>query len=318
MALNCTDIDDVLEKYYLSPTYAFQFCVGFPGNLLVILGYIFFLPEWQSCNIYLFNLAVSDLVFLCTLPRLSYLYANDQSETNPMACIANRYILHVNLYSSILFMVWLSMDRYLLIKHPTKNHRLLKRRAALTITILSWVAVNLEITPMIGLMIQDLQSGNFTRCKDFASLKGDIVDVLGYSFCLTLTGYLLPLLGLCVFSHRIAHLLNVQERALQRRTSSYKRPLRVAVSAAAMFLILYTPYHVMRNVRIASQQPWAGLQLCTKTYIEILYIFTRPLAFLHSVLNPLFYFLIGDKFRDLLLSRLRKLFRKKELQQEPA
>lgn len=317
MVLNCTDIDEVLEKYYLSPSYAFEFCVGFPGNLLVILGYIFCLPEWQSCNIYLFNLAVSDLVFLCTLPRLSYLYANDQSETNPFACIANRYILHVNLYSSILFMVWLSMDRYLLIKHPTKNHCLLKRRAALTISVLSWVVVNAEIIPMIGLMIQDLQSGNFSFCNDFASLKGDI-SVLGYSFGLTLTGYLLPLLGLCVFSHQIAHLLHVQERALQRRTSSYKRPLRVAVSSAAMFLVLYTPYHVLRNVRIASQQPWAGLQECTMTYIKSLYIFTRPLAFTHSVINPVFYFLMGDKFRDLLLSHLRKLFRKKELQQEPA
>lgn len=306
-----------MERYFLSPTYAFEFCVGFPGNLLVILGYIFCLPEWQSCNIYLFNLALSDLVFLCTLPHLSYLYAQDQMEISPLACIINRYILHVNLYSSILFMVWLSMDRYLLIKYPTKNHYLLKRRTAVIITSLSWLAVNVEVTPMVGLMIQDLQRQNMSRCKDFASLKGDI-DVFGYSLGLTLTGYLLPLLGLCVFSHQIAHLLRIQERALQRRTSSYKRPLRVAVSAAVMFLVLYSPYHVLRNVRIGSQQPWAGLQLCTKTYIEALYILSRPLAFFHSVINPVFYFLMGDKFRDLMLSHLRKLFRRKAPQQEPA
>ncbi|KAK9520969.1 hypothetical protein VZT92_020821 [Zoarces viviparus] len=313
MVLNCTEIDDVLERYYLSPSYGIEFCIGFPGNLLVVLGYIFCLPKWQSCNVYLFSLAVSDLLFLCTLPRLSYLYANDQSETSPYACVINRYFLHVNLYSSILFMVWLSMDRFLLIRHPTHNHCLLRPRTALIITGLSWLAVNVEVAPMISLMVHDLKSGNWSRCKDFASLKGD-VNTLGYSLGLTLTGYFLPLLGLCGFSYKIAHLLRVQERAVQRRATSYKRPLRVVASAAVMFLVLYTPYHVLRNVRIASRQSWAGLQLCTRMYIEGLYILTRPLAFLHSVINPVFYFLMGDKFRELLLTKLRKLLRKRQNQ----
>ncbi|XP_042342894.1 succinate receptor 1-like [Plectropomus leopardus] len=314
---SCTEIDDVLERYYLSPFYGIEFCIGFPGNLLVVLGYIFCLPEWQSCNIYLFNLAVSDLIFLCTLPRLSYLYANDQSETSPFACITNRYVLHVNLYSSILFMVWLSMDRFLLIRHPTRNHYLLKPQTALIVSGLSWVAVNVEVAPMISLMVNDLQSRNWSHCKDFASLEGDI-NVFGYSLGLTLTGYLLPLLGLCGFYYQIAHLLRVQERAVQRRTTSYKQPLRVAASAAVMFLVIYTPYHVLRNVRIASRQPWAGLQQCTRMYIEGLYIITRPLAFLHSVINPAFYFLMGDKFRELLLAKIRKVVRKTERQRGSA
>ncbi|XP_035536362.1 succinate receptor 1-like [Morone saxatilis] len=316
MVQNCTEIDDVLQKYYLSPSYGIEFCIGFPGNLLVVLGYIFCLPKWQSCNIYLFNLAVSDLIFLCTLPRLSYLYANDQSETNPFACVINRYILHVNLYSSILFMVWLSMDRFLLIRHPTRNHYLLRPRTALIVTGLSWLAVNVEVAPMIALMVHDLQGTNWSLCNDFASLEGEINN-FGYSLGLTFTGYILPLLGLCGFSHQIAHLLRVQERALQRRTS-FKRPLRVVASAAAMFLFLYTPYHVLRNVSIASMQRWAGLPLCTKMYIKGLYILTRPVAFLHSVINPVFYFLMGDKFRELVFAKLRTLVRKTEQQSTPA
>lgn len=307
----------MLEKYFLSPLYGIEFCIGFPGNLLVVLGYILCLPEWQSYNIYLFNLAVSDLIFLCTLPHLSYLYANNQSVTNPYVCVTNRYILHVNLYSSILFMVWLSMDRFLLIRHPTRNHYLLKPQTALIVTGLSWLAVNVEVAPMIALMVQDLQRGNWSLCEDFASLKGDI-NTLDYSLGLTLTGYILPLLGLCGFSYQIAHLLRVQERALQRRTTSFRRPLRVVASAAAMFLVLYTPYHVVRNIRIASCQVWTGLELCTKMYIEGLYIMTRPLAFLHSVINPVFYFLMGDKFRELLFAKLRKLIRQTEQQREPA
>ncbi|TKS80933.1 Succinate receptor 1 G-protein coupled receptor 91 [Collichthys lucidus] len=318
MTFNCTEINDLLEKYYLAPSYAIEFCIGFLGNLLVVLGYIFCLPEWQSCNIYIFSLALSDLIFLCTLPRLTYLYANGQkTQTTPFVCVMNRYILHVNLYSSILFMVLLSMDRFLLIRHPTRTNVLLRPRTAMIMTGLSWLAVNVQVAPMISLMVQDLHHGNWTLCKDFASLKGDI-DTFGYSLGLTLTGYILPLLGLCGFSYQIAHMLRVQERALQRKTSSFKRPLKLVVSFTAMFLVLYTPYHVLRNVRIAVQQPWAEMQLCTQMYVEGVYIITRPVAFFHSVINPVFYFLMGDKFRMLLYAKLRKLFRKKELQREPA
>ncbi|XP_041654164.1 succinate receptor 1-like [Cheilinus undulatus] len=315
VALNCTQIDVWLEKYYLSPFYGIEFCIGFPGNLLVVFGYIFCLQKWQSFNIYLFSLAVSDLIFLCTLPRLSYLYANHQLENSPAACVINRYVLHVNLYTSILFMVWLSMDRFLLVKHPTRNHYLQSRQAALFITGLSWLAVNVEVAPMIALMVHDLQDENL--CKDFASLKGDI-DPFGYSLGLTVTGYIIPLLGLCGFSYHIAVLLRVQEMALQRRSTTYKRPLRVVTSVAAMFTVLYTPYHLLRNVRIASQQSWAGLQVCTEMYIEAMYIISRPLAFLHSVINPVFYFFMGDQFREQLISKFRKLFRRNNQQREEA
>ena len=314
---NCTEIDVVLEKYFLPTLYSVEFCLGFPGNLLVVLSYIFCLPVWQSCHIYLFNLAVSDLVFLCTLPHLSYSYANGQSISNPFMCIINRYILHVNLHSSILFMVLLSMDRFLLVSHPTRNHRLLNRRAAMVVTGLSWLVVNVEVAPMIALMVQDLQKGNWKQCKDFSSLKGDINSFV-YSLGLTMTGYLLPLLALCAFTYQIAHRLRVQERVLKGRAAPFKRPVRLVALAAAMFLVLYTPYHVMRNIRIASTQVWTGVDPCTLKHIKVLYIVTRPLAFLHSLINPVFYFLIGDKFTTVLLVKMRKLVGKADAQREPA
>ncbi|XP_014909681.1 succinate receptor 1 isoform X1 [Poecilia latipinna] len=316
MVMNSTHLNEVLERYYLSPLYALEFCVGFPLNLVVVLGYIVCLQEWQSCNIYIFSLAISDLVFLCTLPHLSYLYANEQAVTDPALCVINRYVLHVNLYSSILFMVWISMDRFLLIKYPMRNHRLLRPRAALVVTGLTWLVVNVEVCPLITLLMQDLQKKNWSSCEDFASLKGDI-NPLSYSLGLTVTGYILPLLALCAFSQQIFHLLQMQERAVQHRTS-YKRPLRVVASATVMFLILYTPYHVLRNVRIASQQLWAHVDSSSLDYIKAMYVLTRPLAFLHSVINPIFYFLMGDKFRELLMSKIRNVRSKIKLRQESA
>ncbi|KAG7265396.1 hypothetical protein CRUP_027678 [Coryphaenoides rupestris] len=246
MELDCRQLNNLLERYYLAPFYGVEFCLGFPGNLLVVLCYVFWLPQWRSINVYLFNLAVSDLLFLCTLPRLCYLYANGHLETNPYICVINRYLLHVNLYSSILFMVWVSMDRMLFITYPFRNHYLLTTRAALAVSGLSWLAVNAQVAPLVPLMIQDLHRDNCSHCRDFASLQGDL-NTIGYSVGLTLTGYILPLVGIWVFSRRISCLLHSQEKALGARAASYGRALRVSQAAAAMFLVLYTPYHVMRN-----------------------------------------------------------------------
>lgn len=208
----------------------------------------------------------------------------------------------------------------MLVKHPMRNHFLLKPKTALILTAVSWLAVNVEIAPMIALMVSDLRSVMGQQCNDFASLNGQHVNVFGYSLGLTFTGYVFPLLGICYFSYQISHLLRVQEQALQRKTSSFKRPLRVVASAAAMFLVLYTPYHVLRNIRIASKElkEWDGAEKCTLRYIEALYILARPVAFLHSVINPLFYFLMGDHFRELLLAKMRKLTRKSQTEQELA
>eukprot|EP00063_Salmo_salar_P044210 XP_014019045.1 PREDICTED: succinate receptor 1 isoform X2 [Salmo salar] len=311
MVYNCTMLNDFLLEYYLTPAYALEFALGFPSNLLVVLGYVFCLPEWKSTNVYLFNLAVSDLIFLCTLPRLSYLYANAQSEDNVFGCIINRYILHTNLYSSILFMVWVSMDRFLLVRHPSRLHFLLTNKAALCLSLMTWVAVNMQVAPLMFYMVQDMQKGNWSLCKDFGSL-GVMENLLGYSMGLTVTGYLLPLLGLGFFSYHINRLLRVQAEVIQGTRTSFRRPVRVVSAVAAMFLVLYLPYHLLRNVRIASRHPWAGLSDCHKIYIESAYILTRPVAFVHSVINPVFYFFMGDKFRDLLLAKIRSLVRQLE------
>ncbi|KAG7319595.1 hypothetical protein KOW79_016738 [Hemibagrus wyckioides] len=306
MDSNCSDVITLLlEKYYLSPMYGLEFALGFIGNLVVVLGYIFCLPAWKSTNVYLFNLAMSDLIFLCTLPELSYNYAHNLKKFNTALCMINRYILHVNLYSSILFMMWVSVDRFLLLCHPQREHVLLTLKASLCITVLNWIWVNIQITPLIVIIIQDLQQNRQTVCRDFASLGVPKVTLI-YSIVLTITGYVMPLVALFWASQKMVSVLVQREEVLG---TSFQRPVRIVRSAAIMFLVLYTPFHVMRNVRIASQLPELNLSQCIIDHINAVYIVTRPIAFAHSVINPVFYFLMTDSFKEALQNKWRQLKR---------
>ncbi|XP_060762614.1 succinate receptor 1-like [Neoarius graeffei] len=303
---NCSSaITPLLQRYYLSPVYGLQATIGFIGNLIVVLGYIFCLPAWKSTNVYLFNLSVSDLIFLCTFPELSYNYAYNQKKFNSSLCVINRYILFVNLYSSILFMMWVSVDRYLLLCHPQREHTLLTLKAALCITFLNWIWVNAQIAPLIIFIIQDLDQNGWTVCRDFASL-GVAKVILIYSVVLTITGYVMPLVGLFLSSQKMVSLLTKRE---EMRGTSFQRPVRIVRIATIMFLLFYTPIHIMRNVRFASRIPELNLSQCIMDYINSAYIVSRPFAYFNSVINPVFYFLMTDSFQEALQDKWRKLKR---------
>lgn len=284
--------------------YVAEFAIGFLGNLAVILGYVFCLPSWKSINVYMFNLAISDLIFMCTLPGLAYNYMHNQLFP-PAYCVVTRYILHVDLYASILFMVWVGVDRFLLLWYPQRNHFLLTWKASLFVCFLNWIWVMIVIAPLIKFVIDDLKKNNWTKCNDFASMY-QTTPVLIYSLLLTTIAYVLPLLTLYLLSTRMVSLLKKREEVLG---TSFQRPVSIVKAAAVMLLVLYMPIHVMRNIRLTSQHPGLGLSQCTKAYIEAAYIITRPIAFSHSVINPVFYVLMTDRFREILQDKWKQFAR---------
>lgn len=303
---NWVAAEAALEKYYLPIFYGTEFIVGILGNTAVVFSYLFCLKNWNSSNIYLFNLSISDLAFLCTLPLLMRSYADGSWVYGDMLCIGNRYVLHANLYTSILFLTFISIDRYLLMKYPFREHLVQKKASAVLISLAIWVLVTLELLPILPL-INPVITNNGTSCNDYAS-SGDPRYNLIYSMCLTLFGFLIPLFAMCFFYFKMV--LFLKQRTRQLATAlPLEKPLNLVIMAVVIFSLLFTPYHVMRNVRIASRLGSWERYGCSQAVINSLYILSRPLAFLNSVINPLFYFLMGDHYRDMLMSKLRQHFK---------
>ncbi|NWT94519.1 SUCR1 protein, partial [Urocynchramus pylzowi] len=294
----------LLEKYYLSTMYSLEFIIGAIGNTIVVFGYIFCLKKWKSGNIYLFNLSISDLLFLCTLPILVNSYSKDQWAKESTLCHSNRFLLHANLYSSILFLTVISVDRYMLMKHPFRDHILQKRRTAVVVSVAIWIGVILELLPLLH-FLEPLTSANNYKCLDYAS-SGDPAKNLVYSMFLTVFGFLIPLLTMCCFYVKMVRFL--KNRSEQVRSAlTLEKPLTLVILTVVTFSLLFTPYHVMRNVRIASRIPALNASECTQGTISTIYIITRPFAFLNSAINPVFYFLMGDHFREMLMAKTRQL-----------
>ncbi|NXH95609.1 SUCR1 protein, partial [Pachycephala philippinensis] len=301
---DCLLTNRVLEKYYLSTMYSLEFILGVIGNTIVVFGYIFCLKKWKSGNIYLFNLSVSDLLFLCTLPILVNSYSQGHWAKEGTLCHSNRFLLHANLYSSILFLTAISVDRYMLIKHPFRDHVLQKRRTAVMVSIAIWIGVILELLPLVH-FLEPLTPDNNYKCLDYAS-SGDAATSLIYSMFLTVFGFLIPLLIMCCFYVKMVRFLKNRSEHLSSALT-LEKPLTLVILTVVIFSLLFTPYHVMRNVRIASRIQALNVSECTQGIISTIYIITRPFAFLNSAINPVFYFLMGDHFREMLMAKTRQL-----------
>ncbi|NWX22321.1 SUCR1 protein, partial [Aegotheles bennettii] len=304
---DCLLMNRALEKYYLSTMYSLEFILGFIGNFIAVFGYIFCLKKWKSGNIYLFNLSLSDLIFLCTLPVLVTSYSRDQWPRETTLCHSNRFLLHANLYSSILFLTIISIDRYMLIKYPFREHFLQKRKAALIVSVAIWIWVILELLPLVH-FLEPVTAANNYKCLDYAS-SGDPMKSLIYSMFLTVFGFLVPLVIMCCFYVKMVLFLKNRSKQLSSLLTLDK-PLTLVVLTMVIFSLLFTPYHIMRNVRLASQIPALNVSACTQSIINTAYIVTRPIAFLNSAINPVFYFLMGDHFREMLMAKTRQLLRR--------
>uniref|UniRef100_A0A8B9M7W6 Succinate receptor 1 n=1 Tax=Accipiter nisus TaxID=211598 RepID=A0A8B9M7W6_9AVES len=306
--LVCTDgcllVNRALEKYYLSTMYSIEFILGFIGNTIVMFGYIFCLKNWKSGNVYLFNLSLSDLLFLCTLPILVNSYSRDHWAKETIWCHCNRFLLHANLYSSILFLTVISVDRYMLIKYPFREHFLQKRTMALIVSVAIWIGVVLELLPLIY-FLEPIAPASQYKCLDYAS-SGDPAKNLIYSMFLTVFGFLIPLVVMCCFYVKMVLFLKTRSEQLSSLLT-LEKPLALVILAMVTFSLLFTPYHIMRNVRLASRIPALNVSVCTQGIINSIYIITRPIAFLNSTINPVFYFLMGDHFREMLMAKTRQL-----------
>ncbi|XP_007900686.1 succinate receptor 1-like [Callorhinchus milii] len=307
---SCPKINEDLEWEYLPIMYSIEFFVGLIGNLTVIFGYVFCLKEWKCSNIYLFNLSITDLAFLCTLPLLVNQYKNkSQWQFSDLLCKFNRFLLYNNMYLSILFLTCISVDRYLLVMNPLKMYKFQNKRGAMLVCFLLYMSVTLALIPMfVFIGPQDIthDEENITACVDFAS-SGNANHSLIYSMCLTIFCFIFPQCVMIFSGIQTARALKKMSKQ-HRRNISLEKPLNLVILAVGSFTVFFTPYHIMRNLRIISRMKSLGFLSCTKSYIKAGYTVTRPIAYLNAATNPIFYFLLGDKFRETLMSSIKSIF----------
>ncbi|XP_039504315.1 2-oxoglutarate receptor 1a.1 [Pimephales promelas] len=293
---NCTEVDDLMKRYYLPATYGAIFIVGAVGNIIALLVYVLKLRPWRSCTIIMVNLVITDLLFMVSLPFLIYYYVLDDSWTLGVTmCRFARFMFHFNLYGSILFLTCLAIFRYVAIVHPLHMQSLKQKRWGVLACVLVWVVTTGELAPIFN-MFDTVPKDNKTYCLDFASNKTEIV--WPYSWVLTILGYLLPLLVVCLCYWRIIKELKKGPHVGNKRRVKARR---LIVLILTCFVVCFLPFHVLRALRIYTRLTPDGDCMLDRG-AHAAYIISRPIAVINVIFNLLLYTLSRDfkqAFKDL-------------------
>ncbi|XP_071380493.1 2-oxoglutarate receptor 1-like [Centroberyx affinis] len=293
---NCTNVDRLVKRYYLPVTYSIIFVVGLVGNVTSICVYLTKLRPWKSSSVIMVNLALTDLLYVLSMPFLAYYYTNGDSWTlGDFMCRFVRFGFHFNLYGSILFLTCMAVFRYVVVVKPLWAAQVQRKSWGIAACTAVWVITAAEITPMLTMITLE-ELNNQTYCLDFASNTPSMV--WWYGWLLTALGFLLPLV--VVF---LCYIGIVKQLAKGPYTScpSRNRARRVTVLILVVFVMCFLPYHILRVLRIDTRRK-PETPCMMERGVHAAYIISRPLAGFNTFFNLALYTLSGDKFRQAFLS----------------
>ncbi|XP_016351403.1 P2Y purinoceptor 1-like [Sinocyclocheilus anshuiensis] len=275
---------------FLPSVYVTVFTLGVIGNCL---GLKSMYDNWRkigNVNIFVLNLCLADILYLLTLPYLVVYYASNSKWTfGDVFCKLLRLCFCINLYGSIGFLTCISVYRYLGIVHTLRVKGRIAARHSVVIVTLVWFLVFLQSLPD---MFFDKTSNNVTSCFDTTS---DIYirEYLKYSIGRTVLGFGIPLIiMLCCYGHVAFTLMTKKDIDVFLKL----RCLRLVVILTLLFSVCFIPYHIFRNVNLATRISKLD-GTCQKWYSDV-YIANQVgngLACMNSAINPLVYLFNSDE-----------------------
>ncbi|XP_074517416.1 B2 bradykinin receptor-like [Sebastes fasciatus] len=292
---DCPDMYDWEWLYIGQPVYILLIAVlGIMFNVFVLMVFCFHKKACTVAEIYLSNLAAADLVLVSCLPFWAvYVYNRFNWPFGWFLCKVVSMGIKMNAYSSIYFLILVSVDRYVALVHPLSHGRMRRPKYAKLGCLLMWGFGLLLSVPTFVFREVDNRSGNITQCSlDYPNHTVQLV----FDGMLFVFGLIIPISIISFCTVKILQALKIHtiERFNAERTEQKATTLMLAVLLA--FLICWVPFHVVTMLNVLVRADVLGgchlkfvLTICTQFFVY--------LAFFNSVLNPVLYVIVGKNFR---------------------
>ncbi|XP_038584968.1 type-1 angiotensin II receptor [Micropterus salmoides] len=290
--------------------YGCNFVIGIVGNSMVVAVIYCYMKLKTVANIFVLNLAVSDLTFLITLPMWATFTATGYHwPFGGFLCKASAGLVIFNLYTSIFFLTALSIDRYLAIVHPVRSRRFRTVVYARITCMMIWLfAFVLSVPTALTRDIHNITNSNNTVCgilhpniENAIRLKEVLLAI---SLMKSLLGFLVPFFIIITCYCLIGQAL-LGARHIQKSTRSRDdEVLRMLAAAVLAFFLCWVPHQVFHLMQVLTQlilvENCAMLEI-----IDTAMPFTICIAYFNSCVNPIVYGFVGRNFRKKLLRLLR-------------
>lgn len=292
----------VFRGHYEPPLFWIIFILGAVGNLMVVWIYTTVRNRLKTMtDVYLLNLAVADLLFLCMLPFWA-VDAIKGWDFGTGLCKMVSAVYKINFFSSMFLLTCISVDRYIAIVQVIKAQNLKKKRlfysklACLGVWCVSTV---LALPEFIFAQVKPDTSGlSFCTLVYWNNAYNRTkILVLVLQICM---GFCLPLLVM-FFCYSV-----IIRSLLQAKSFEKHKALRVIFAVVFVFVLSQLPYNSLLIVEALQAANTTITDCTTLTAVDVAGQIAKSLAYTHACLNPFLYVFIGVRFRQDLL-RIMKM-----------
>lgn len=292
--------DDIVQDFashFLPPLYSLVFIFGLLGNSLVVLILVKYKKLRNMTDIYLLNLAISDLLFIISLPFWIY-YAEHHWVFGDFMCKIISGISLTGFYTGSFFIILLTFDRYLAIVHAVFGLKARKAVYGSIISVITWGIALLASLPEF-IFATAHQTSNHSVCNSRYSNETQKGWNRFMTLKMNLIGLIFPMLVMIFCYSRIISTLR------RCRNEKKHKAVKLIFIIVIVYFICWTPFNIA--LLLQTFQTQFSLNYCGA--ISDLFIaiqVTQTIAMVHCCLNPLIYAFAGEKFRKYVYSFFRK------------
>ncbi|XP_077415936.1 chemokine XC receptor 1 [Vanacampus margaritifer] len=261
--------------------------LGLLGNILVVAIVIKYEKVKTLTNALILNLAVSDLLFATSLPFWAY-YSTWGWFLGESACKLMSFIFNVGFSSSALVLIAMTAQRHAAVVNPLSSLVSATGSYSLVASMLIWATSILVAIPALVLTTVDKSDCEYN----------DSASSLWGRYQQNILFILISSVFLFCYSQILYRLLCPLARKRKNKT------LKLIFILMLLFFIGWAPYNVtvfLQSLRSWSQTPEYSEALAGRcpshNLLDFAFHVSRILAFSHCCLNPIFYVLVGSKFK---------------------
>ncbi|XP_026782548.3 C-C chemokine receptor type 5-like [Pangasianodon hypophthalmus] len=294
--------NNVMEfsRVFLPTLYSIVFIVGFIGNGLVLCVLVKYHQRSNVTDVCLFNLALSDLLFLISLPFWAHYSAITDWTFGGFMCHAVTALYMLGFYGSIFFMILMTLDRYAVIVHAHTSlfskHRSV--RAGIAVALFMWaLSLGASLPTIIFSQVNSDSNGRACRVE---YPQGTAWASFSY-IQLNILGLIIPLSVMVFCYSRIIPIL------MSMKSQKKHKAVRLILILITVFFLFWTPYNIviflkfLHHLGYMASCPWQQNLNMAMQWVE-------TIAFSHCCLNPIVYAYVGQKFRNLVIKILKEWF----------
>ncbi|KAM9392323.1 proteinase-activated receptor 1 [Pholidichthys leucotaenia] len=233
-----------LSTSFIPTVYTLIFIVSVPLNLVAMVMFVRHIRPRKPAVIYMLNLACADLLFGLFLPfKIAYHYSGNNWIYGSFMCRVVTAAFHCNMYSSVLLLMCISVDRFLALVYPVNSLTWRSPQTVSAICAAMWLFSLGGVFPLLTseqtIYLSDL---DITTCHDVQDVEKLQTYYLYFFPVYSSVFFFIPLVFTAASYARIIQALaeaNVENR------SKKTRAVVTAVIVLLVFAVCFAPTNII-------------------------------------------------------------------------